>query len=383
MSVQGIHHDLYFRKSKTTVADSPVIISDDDNEEYYSPVEDADKETTDSLAARRFANNFTASGEEMIDLTTLDSSNPPSGVQTPESTQQSTYPHIKLLDFLSPGVSPKDLALSIKKRSSMITPQDSGDANGSVVEPTSVDLPDASVILRYGVTARSPVVTARSPMGSDEPTASTVRQISPPQNPDELKRPALLPLDKRVTTPITTSASSLMSARVSIRKFDSPGSALTTSINEGMVSVRKKLTLQSTFNTSSTKNTTVTGDTSSQYRFSPPVEVLSQEKTNAKGASKGSHHPVSFPFSPPLTRSQRRKTVDQEKMDTSKVELFSKTMMSEVDVEPAMSEADVQPEVDMAEVDEAKETGKKKQKVSTSVLTTSTKRTYHTRYALY
>ena len=366
MSVQGIDHDLYFRKSKTTVADSPVIISDDDNEEYYSPVEDADKETTDRLATRRFTSNFTASGEEMIDLTTVDSSNPSSCAQTPESTQKSTYPHIKLLDFLSPGVSPKDLALSLKQQSSMNTPQDSGDANGSVVEPTSADLPDSRVTLRYGVTARSPVVTARSPVGSDEPTASIVRQISPPQNPDELKRPALLPLDKRVT-PITTTASSLMSARVSIRKFDSPGSSLTTSINEGMVSVRKKLSLQS----SSTKST----DTSSQYRFSPPVEVLSQEKTSAKGASKGSHHSVSFPFSPPLTRSQRRKTIDQEKMDTSKVELFSKTM----------SEVDVQLAVDMAEVDvpEPQESGKKKQKVSTSGSTTSAKRTYHTRYAFY
>lgn len=345
---------MYCRKDKTT--DSPVIISD---EEYYSPNEDGDKESTDGSITKRFGANFTASGEEMIDLT---GSNPSSGAQTPESSQHSTYPHIKLLDFLSPGVSPKDLASSIiMKKSKIISPQVSG--NSSLVEPVSPDLPDTSAVVSYAVTPRSPV-------RSDEP----VRQISPPQNPDELKRAALLPLDRRVTTPINTSVapSSLMTAQVSIRKLDSPASALTTSINQGMVSVRKKQSLHTSFNVSSTTGG-VAGDTS-QYKFSPPVELLSQDKTSgSQGVSKGaSHHSanVSFPFSPPLTRSQRRKTVNQDKLNASKVELFSETI-SEVDVDPAVNMA------------EPKESGKKKQKVSSEVTTTTTKRTYRTRYVIY
>ena len=345
--------------SKGKTIDSPVIISD---EEYYSPNEDGDKESRGGLTSvtKRFDANFTASGEEMIDLT---SSSPSSGVQTPESSQQSAYPHIKLLDFLSPGVSPKDLASSIiKKQSKIVSPQES--SNISLGSP---DLPDASAVVSYAVTPRSPV-------RSDEP----VRQISPPQNPDELKRAALLPLDRRLTTPINASVvpSSLMSAQVSIRKLDSPGSALTTSINQGMVSLRKKQSLHTSFNVSSTTGG-VAGN-SSQYKFSPPVELLSQDKTSgSQGVSKGaSHHSasVSFPFSPPLTRSQRRKTVNEDRLNASKVELFSETV-SEVDVDPA---------VNMAEPDEPKESGKKKQKVSSSeVTTTTTKRTYHTRYVLY
>lgn len=356
---------MYCSKGKTT--DSPIIISD---EEYYSPTEDGDKESTDGLTSR-FGANFTASGEEMIDLT---SRSPSSGIQTPESSQQFTYPHIKLLDFLSPGVSPKDLASSIiKKQSKIVSSQVSG--NSSLVEPASPNLPDASAVIRYGVTPRSPVT-------SDElPTKSSVRKISPPQNPDELKRLALLPPDMRVTTPANTSIapSSLMSAQVSIHKLDSPSSALTTSINQGMVSIRKKQPLHTSFNISST-TASVAGD-SSQYKFSPPVEVLSQDKTSgSQGVSKAvSQHSanVSFPFSPPLTRSQRRKTVNQDRLNASKVELFSKTI-SEVDVDPAVNMAEV------AEPDEPKESGKKKQKVSSSeVITTTTKRTYRTRYVLY
>ena len=318
---------------------------------------------------KRFAANFTASGEEMIDLT-INSSNQSSGVQTPESSQHSTYPHIKLLDFLSPGMSPRDLASSIKKQASSRL---SINANSSVIEPAaSPDMPDASVVTRYGVTARSPV-------RNDEPTQSPVRQISPPQNPDELKRAALLPPDMRAATPTNTSvaASPLMSARVSIRKFDNPGNALATSINQGMVSLRKKQSLRTSLNISSTTGS-VTSD-SSQYKFSPPVEVLSQEKTSGgQGVNKGaSHHSanVSFPFSPPLTRSQRRKTVNQDSLNASKIELFSE----------AISEVDVDPAVDMAEADEPKESGKKKQKVPTSEATTTTtrsSRTYRTRYAL-
>ena len=358
---------MYCREGKTAAVDSPVIISD---EEYYSPAEDGDNESKDGWTSvtKRFASNFTASGEDMIDLT-VNNSNSSSGVQTPESSQRSAYPHIKLLDFLSPGVSPKDLVSSIKKN--ITSPRISGNANSSLVEPDSPDMPDASVVARYGVTARSPV-------GSDEPIASPVRQISPPQNPDELKRAALLPPDMRATTPVNTSiaASSLMSARVSIRKLDSPSSVLTTSINQGMVSLRKKQSLRTSFNISSTTGG-VTSD-SSQYKFSPPVEVLSQDKiSGSQGVNKGpsSHHSanISFPFSPPLTRSQRRKTVNQDSLNASKVELFSETIF----------EADADPAIDMAEPDEPKESGKKKQKVSTSeVTTTTTKRAYHTRYVL-
>ena len=349
-----------------------MIISD---EEYFSPTDGNDKGSKDGFTStsNRFASNFTASGEDMIDLT-VDSSNPSSGVHTPDSTQQSPYPHIKLLDFLSPGVSPKDLARSIKKHSDISTSQLSTNVTSTVQEPATGEMPGTSAVLHYGVTARSPVSS------SNEPISSSVRQISPPQDPDELKRAALLPLNKRVDTPITTSrtSSSLRSARVSIHKFDSPSSALTASIAKGTVSLRKdkyqKQFLQTSFNSTSTTNT-IGNKLDPQYKFSPPVEVLSSDKISGSqevNKSTTSYHSpnVSFPFSPPLTRSRRK---EQDNLNDSKVELFSE-MVSEM-----TSEVDVDPSIDMPEASEPKESGKKKPKISTSEVTTA-KRTYRTRY---
>lgn len=349
---------LYFRKSKTPIVDSPVIITDSENEDYFSPT-DRDKDLPETVT-KRFPTDFTANNEDMIDLT-VNSSNLSSGVQTPDSTQQSpkmAYPQLKLLDFLSPRVSPKDLAMSIKKQSGTTSPV----LSSSVLEPASVELAD--VVPHYGVTARSPI-------NSNE-TAS-VRQISPPQDPDELRRAVLLPLDKRVTTPVTAHvSSSTLISRPAIRKFDSPGSALTASIVQGTVSVRKdkyqKQPTQSSVNVSSAISpVSSSSNTDQQYKFSPPVEVLSPDKTSSgEGMNKGGRSPnVSFPFSPPLTRSQHRKTIEQESLNESRVKLFT----SEVNMDPAD---------DIAVAYAPKESGKKKARVSTAEVTTTTK-TYHTR----
>lgn len=357
------------------MTDSPVIISDDDNEDYFSPPTEGKASRDDSMTSvtERFAANFTATGKDMIDLT-MDSSNPSSGVQTPESSQQPTYPHIKLLDFLSPGVSPKDLATSIKKQSNITSSHlSTGVTNSPAVEPASGEIADISIVPHYGVTARSPDTS------DNPPVASSVRQISPPQNPDELKRATLLPLDKRITTPATSSLASpqqLMSARVSIRKLDSPSSALTASIARGTVSLRKdrsqRQVVQSPLHLSNTSITSSSNLASSPYKFSPPVEVLSPDKTSSSQAVKVTPHPpnVSFPFSPPLTRSRRRQTMEQNSFDSSKVELFTEQT----------TEVDADPSVDMPEVNEPKESGKKKPRVSTTEVTTT--RTYRTRYAL-
>ena len=355
------------------MVNSPVIISDDDNEEYFSPPTD-DKSSKDDLtsATKRFTANFTATGEDVIDLT-MDSSNPSSGVQTPESNQQSTYPHIKLLDFLSPGVSPKDLAASIKKRSNITSSQLSTDVTSTALEPASAELADTSIVPHYDVTARSPESSIDQPV-----TTSSVRQISPPQNPDELKRATLLPLDKRMTTPITSSLTSshLMSARVSIHKLDSPSSALTASIAKGTVSLRKDKSQRQAVQTSLHLSNTTSSVTSSSrlgspYKFSPPVEVSYSDKTSTQEVNRATYHSpnVSFPFSPPLTRSRRRQTIEQDDMDESKVELFTERT----------SEVGTEPSVDMEEADECKQSGKKKAKVSTSEVKTT--RTYRTRYA--
>lgn len=346
-----------------------MIISDDDNEVYFSPTDEDKRSNELSSATKRFTVNFTANGEEMIDLT-LDSSNPSSSVQTPDTTQQSSYPHIKLLDFLSPGVSPKDLAQSIKKRGNITPPRLFSDVSSSVLEPASAEMGDTSVVSHYGVTARSPV-------SDNEMTASTIRQISPPQHPDELKRATLLPPDKRVTIPVTSSlsTSTLMSPKVSIRKLDSPTNALTTSIVKGTVSVRKNThSLQTSLNVSRTSST-VASASPQQYKFSPPVEVSSSDKaSSSQGMSKGTiqHSPnISFPFSPPLTRSQRRKALGQDDLNKSKVELFTETM----------PQVNTDPSIDMAVADEPpKESGKKKPRVSVSEVTTTTKRKYPTRY---
>ena len=357
------------------MADSPVIISDDDNEEYFSPPTD-DKRSKDDLtsATKRFTANFTATGEDVIDLT-MDSSNPSSGVQTPESSQQPAYPHIKLLDFLSPAVSPKDLATSIKKRSNVASSQLSTNVTSSpAMEPASAGLADTSTVPHYGVTARSPESS-----GIDQSVTSSVRQISPPQNPDELKRATLLPLDERTTTHSTSlTPSCLMSARVSIHKLDSPSSALTASIAKGTVSLRKERSQRQVVQTSHHLSNTISSITtssklSSPYKFSPPVEVTSSDKTNnTQEVNRSTYHQspsnVSFPFSPPLTRSRRRQTIEQDSLDGSKVELFTERT----------SEMDPEPSVDMPEVNESKQTGKKKARVSTSEVTTT--RTYQTRY---
>ena len=349
--------------------DSPVIVGDDDYEEYFSPV-DEDTRLKDSMSAtKRFATNFTASGEEMIDLT-VDSSTASSGAQTPE---QSSYPHIKLLDFLSPGVSPKELAISIKKQSK--TP-----SQLSVAEAAPAD---SGVVSHYGVTARSPV-------SNNEPVTPAVRQISPPQKPDELKRAALLPPNKRLTTPIN--ANVLSSAPVSIH---SPTSALTTSITKGTVSVRKHKQLnqltQASHNISSTMATTGS-ELDQQYKFSPPVAVTSTDKTSGgqvtiKGATQRSPN-VSFPFSPPLTRSQRRKTIEQESVkesSSSKVKLFTEMAVKGNEAQlftETTSEVDVDPSMNVPMDDESKEIGKKKLRVSTSEVTTTGRRKYQTRYEL-
>ena len=337
---------LYCRKSKAVTADFPVVISDD---EYFSPTDE--KELSDS---RRFLTNFTADSEEMIDLT-VDSSSSSSAVHTPEKSPP--YPHIKLFDFLSPDVTSKDLASSIKEKSNFKTQRLSSNVTSSVAESTSAELADTSKVPHYGVTARSPI-------SGSEPTTSVVRQISPPQDPDELKRPALLPPDKRITTSTTVNLlSPLMSPTVSIQKLDS----------QSTLSLKKYSTSSTIGNTSFNSS-----KLSLQYKFSPPVEVLSPDKKSngSPGVNKAaSQHSlnVSFPFSPPLTRSQRRKVVEQESLNESKVELFSTKMVSEVDADPAAS--------DVMAVDEPKEGRKKKPKVSsTSEMTTAVKKTYRTRY---
>jgi len=357
------------------VIESPVIITDSENEDYFSPT-DGDKasENLPGTVTKRFPSDFTANAEDMIDLTT-DNSNSSSGVNTPDSTQQPLnmpYPHVKLLDFLSPEVSPKDLAMSIKKQSGTVSPLLSSNVTSSVEEPVSAELADINVVSHYGVTARSPV-------SSNE--AASVRQISPPQDPDELRRAVLLPLDKRVATPVTTpiSSSTLMhrSARVSIRKFDSPGSVLTASIAKGTVSVRKDQYQKRMMQSSVDKHMSSVADSSNfdqQYKFSPPVEVSSPDKTSSgEGTSKGTKQqsPNIFPFSPPLTRSQRRKTIEQETMnERSSVKLFTEmTMTSDVNLDPAD---------DVPATYAPKESGKKKARVSTAEVTTTAK-TYRTR----
>ncbi|XP_065890104.1 protein ELYS-like isoform X2 [Dysidea avara] len=357
----------------SSMLDSPVCISSGEDEEFYSPPAEVNKRGAGSTP-KPFAFNFTADETDVVDLTATDDS--PSESQAPETTQVSPpvpSPHIRLMDFLSPTMSPKDIATSLKQQHSLLSKspdsltveQDnitssvtehvsftgsSGDrdnAIGYVAEPDTTRQ-DIGVVAQYEV-------TARSPMNYNE-TAS-IRQISPPQDPSELKRAALLPLDERLTTDINIPPQSVTkSARVLLQKIDSPGSLLKASIARGTVSVRKAKYHQTpsppSFKVSTTTSMNLhnTSNLTQGYKFSPPVQLLSPEKPvndsqmSAKGASE--HSPtMTFPFSPPLTRSQRRRTGSSLYRDTltdntTKVQLFSESM-SEMSVDPVAADTTV------------------------------------------
>jgi len=349
--------------------DSPVCISSGEDEEFYSPPIEINKQRAGSTP-KPFGFDFTIDETDVIDLTSADDS--PSVSQAPETTQLSPpvpSPHIRLMDFLSPTMSPKDIATSLKQQHSLLSKSpdrlaadhdniaspatedvsftgsttDHDDATGSVAEPVTTRQEDTGVVAQYEV-------TARSPMNCNE-TAS-IRQISPPQDPSDLKRAALLPLDDRLTTDTSIPPQSITkSARVLLQKIDSPGSLLKASIARGTVSVRKTKYHQMLSSSPSFKVSTATNSNLTQgYKFSPPVQLLSPEKPvndsqmSAKGASE--HSPsMTFPFSPPLTRSQRRRTGSSLYRDTlsdntTKVQLFSESVL-EMSVDPVAADTTV------------------------------------------
>jgi len=349
--------------------DSPVRISSGEDEEFYSPPIEINRERAGNTP-KPSGFEHTVDETDVIDLTLADDS--PSVSQSHEKTQLSPpvpSPHIRLMDFLSPTMSPKDIATSLKQQQhsllskspdSLIAEQDNiassstervgsaadhDGATSSVAEPDTTRQEDTGVVAQYEV-------TARSPMNYSE-TAS-VRQISPPQDPSDLKRAALLPLDERLTTDASIPPQSIAkSARVLIQKIDSPGSLLKASIARGTVSVRKARYNQTqsspSFKDSAATNTSLhtTSNLTQGYKFSPPVQLLSPEKPvndsqmSAKGVSE--HSPsMTFPFSPPLTRSQRRRTGSSLYRGTltdsnTKIQLFSESV-SEMSVDPVAAD---------------------------------------------
>lgn len=352
--------------------DSPVCISSGEDEEFYSPPAEINKEKAGSIP-KPFGFNFTADETDVVDLTAVDDASPLTS-QAAETTQSSPpvpSPHVRLIDFLSPTMSPKDIASSLKQQHGLLSKSpdslsednitssatehisftadtpDGDNATGSVAEPDTTRQEDTGVVAQYEV-------TARSPMNYNE-TAS-IRQISPPQDPDELKRAALLPLDERLTTDHNIPLQSVnKSAVVLIHKIESPGSMLKASIARGTVSVRRTKFHQSqsspSLNVSATTTSLRTTSNLTQgYKFSPPVQVLSPEKplndsqASAKGISEQSPT-MTFPFSPPLTRSQRRRTGSSLYRgaltdNSTKVQLFSESV-SEMSVDPVASDTTI------------------------------------------
>jgi len=122
-----------------------VCISSGEDEEFYSPPIEINKQRAGNTP-KPFGFDFTIDETDVIDLTSADDS--PSVSQAPETTQLSPpvpSPHIRLMDFLSPTMSPQDIATSLKQQHSLLSKSPDGLAadHDKIASPATEPVPSS------------------------------------------------------------------------------------------------------------------------------------------------------------------------------------------------------------------------------------------------